>query len=508
MTLSINLAPLDLASLPTAETNPKKITAFINSLAHADTFQSASRLLDVLKTFNRQKFNSSVRIDTLELYRKITAELAHDLEEVYATAPVPLSDEAKSYAALAEALWLETGYGYKRALVDLKHKLFNLQSDKQHSLVILRIIEALKNEALVNYLTYTPPSDSLWSDLHKVYYHALQLSLENVEIHEQSVASGKTITLLYSQVLLMHLANPQRLHKSNIKIISNYIPSLAKYAELRGMGYVENPVGAFLIELDSKKPPVPYLKNKNKPNIETDILLLTIEVARQVHQQLRYIQQNKITPNNPLPTSALEIVDEALLMHLIKYFGISSSRLFTRVAKKNSVSVAVGLEAASILFRSAQRANDDICTQWEMINASPNGYALETAETHHVSVNVGDLVTVQESPTSHCVIGHIVWIINKDDLIQIGIKLIAPSAETVAIKTKDKIELEYALLIPEIKLLKQPASIITKHNSVGENVSIEVKCTSKKFTLQTGKLIEGSTNFDRLEYRLIDDDLS
>ncbi|MGZ8269761.1 MAG: hypothetical protein ACXW1T_01120, partial [Methylophilus sp.] len=210
MSLSINLVPIDSDPAVTAETRIAKVIEFTKNLGLEDTFLAASKLLYELKRLNRYKVDSDTRINLLEHYRHIINELTDDLEEVFGNASTPLSEENNNYAALAEALWLETGYGYKRALVDLKHKLINFKGSQQQSLVIHRAIEALKNEARVNYLTYKTPSESLWSDLHKLYFHALQLSLEAIEVQEKSAFNNKTINLVYIQTLLMHLANPQR----------------------------------------------------------------------------------------------------------------------------------------------------------------------------------------------------------------------------------------------------------------------------------------------------------
>lgn len=509
MTLSIHLAPLDLESPAIAETRPQKIIEFTKDISHIDTFHAATRLLEELKTLNRQKTEAGVRIQTLELYRKVTHELTHDLEEIYGNTPVPMPDDAKSHAALAEAIWLETGYGYKRALVDLKQKLINFQESKQHSLVMLRIIEALKNEALVNYLTYQSPSDALWSDLHKVYFHALQLSLEELDVPDYANSlHSKTINQVYSQMLLMHLANPQRLSKASIRKMSHYVGNLAKFAQLRGMGVIENPMGVFLVELDSKKPPVPYLKNRNTPNIETDILFVTVEVARHIHQQLKYIQDSKTQLNEPLPIAALEVVDEELLKHLIKYFGVSATRAFARHEKNQSAELAIGLEAASILFRTSKRAKEEVRSYWEIMNISPDGYAIKTTDLDNVRIQVGELVSIKESEHSTWVIGYVVWLITKSQQIEAGIKLLAPGAKSVTVKPESQNETLNALLLPPIPALQQPMSLIADYGYIQANSMIEMKESHKKSKLKINQLAERTACFDRFEYSLIPESLS
>lgn len=509
MSLSINLAPLELNAIALAETRPHKVIDFVQNLSQMETYLASSRLLDEIKNLNRQKIDVDSRIEILELYRKITQELRHDLEEVYGNATVPMPDEAKNYAALAEAIWLETGYGYKRALLDLKQKLINFQEHKQHSLVILRIIEALKQEAMVHYLCYTQPSKALWSDLHKIYFHALQLGLEDTEVVENSVSiHHRTINLMYIQTLLMNLANPQRLSKANIRKVSHFVAGLAKFAELRGMGHIAKPMGVFLIELDSQKPPVPYLKNRNTPSVETDLLLVTIEVARHIHQQLTYIQEYQANAHQALPSTALEVMDQELLKHLIKFYGVTSTRAFARLEIKQPAEVAIGLEAASILFRTNQRAKKDSHSYWEVINTSPDGYALKTNQLDDIRIAVGELVSIKESKQSAWVLGYVVWLITKSDQIDAGIKLLSPSAESVTVKSSTTNISANALLLPTIHPLKQPGSIVCEIGYLQPDSIVEIKESGKKSKLSVMQLIDRSACFDRYQYNLIHDDLS
>lgn len=509
MSLSISLAPLDPESPTIAELRPPKIIEFTKSISHLNTFHAASSLLEALQTLNRQKTDADSRIQALELYRKITQELTHDLEEVYGTAPVPMPEEANQHATLAEAIWQETGYGYKRALIDLKQKLINFNESKQHSLVIIRILEALKNQALVNYLSYQLPSDALWSDLHKVYFHALQLTIEEVDVPDYlNSLHSKTINQVYSHVLLMHLASPQRLSKANIRKMAHYVGSLAKYAQLHGMGVIENPLGVFLIELDSKKPPVPYIKNKNTPNIETDILLVTVEVARHIHQQLKYIQEAKTHSNEPLPTVALEVVDEELLKHLIKFFGVSATRLFTRHEKKQPAELAIGLEATTILFRPNKRAKEETRSYWEVVNVSPEGYAIKTTALDDLRIAVGELVSIKENKESEWGVGYIVWLVSKPQQVEAGVKLLAPDAQSVTLKPPTQNETINALLLPPIKTLGQSMSVITQYGYIQADSIVEMKEGNKKSKLKINQLVERTACFERFEYSLIQDDLS
>jgi hypothetical protein len=65
-----------------------------------------------------------------------------------------------------------------------------------------------------------------------------------------------------------------------------------------------------------------------------------------------------------------------------------------------------------------------------------------------------------------------------------------------------------ALLLPAIKALNHPVSIITESGYLGENSIAEMKDGNKKSKLKIKQLLERSACFDRFEYSLIPEDLS
>jgi len=214
----LSLVSIDDNPSQLALTNPERIESFLENVMKLEALPAGKALLSELTMLNRQPLDVHTRIRTLEQYQHQLNEVSTDLEDAYNHTKIPLPADAREYAAIAEALWLEAGYGYKRALTDLKQELIGSNSKSPNTLVIYRILQALKYESRVKYLIYTLPSDSFWSDLHKVYYHALQLNLEDAAPdtgHTQPV----TISLLYKQILLMYLSNTQRLNK--VEILNN-----------------------------------------------------------------------------------------------------------------------------------------------------------------------------------------------------------------------------------------------------------------------------------------------
>ena len=132
MALILNLPILKENPVIVAETRPQKISLYLTSLRAQNPQELASYLLSELSTLNRQKVSPTNRIQALDTYRPMLINTCHALAEHYSDAALPLHSQEKAAASAAESLWLELGYGYKLALVDLQNQLFKIGNNTAH----------------------------------------------------------------------------------------------------------------------------------------------------------------------------------------------------------------------------------------------------------------------------------------------------------------------------------------------------------------------------------------
>jgi hypothetical protein len=170
MALNLNIPALKDNPIIIAETRPQKISQLLTTLHSNNPLDIASHLHGELEILNRQKISSGSRVQALDAYRPLLISTIHALAEDYSNAALPLHDKAKLAAAAVESLWLELGYGYKLALVDLQNQLIKLGTDKSSAHAIQRAIHAISEHALVYYQTYVSPPEHIWSDLHQIIF--------------------------------------------------------------------------------------------------------------------------------------------------------------------------------------------------------------------------------------------------------------------------------------------------------------------------------------------------
>jgi hypothetical protein len=174
MSINLKLPAFDDNPILLAETRPSKVNVIINNLPFSDPIMAATDLAEELQILNSQKIAYTNRVNALELYRPAAIKIHQSLIPNFSSASLPTSKNALTFARAAELLWQEIAYGYKLALVDLQNKIVNVSLDKSTALTVQRAIHALKEIIFINYLIYRTPSSLLWTELHQLYYSALQ----------------------------------------------------------------------------------------------------------------------------------------------------------------------------------------------------------------------------------------------------------------------------------------------------------------------------------------------
>ncbi len=513
MTISLKLPSLDENPILLAETRAHKINEFIQKLPLGDPISAATDLIDELQILNSQKVAFANRFNALELYRPTAIQIYQDLIPHFSGASLPISKTEQTFADAAMKLWQEFAYGYKFSLVDLQNKILNLNNSKSTAQVVQRAIHALKEVALVHHLCYRTPPDNLWAELHQLYFCALQQAAEKISVTDQiAVNNASSVNLVYTQVLLMTLADPQHLANADILKTDVYLSNIAEHAELRPLGLIENPAGVFLVALDSNKPPIPFVKNQNVPDDATDILLITVNLARQIHHHLKLLQEGVVPSDGCLPSYAIEGHYEDLLARLIKNFGKAQQRLFSRTKKSDGVELGVGLiaayhllhEGSSIFSTHVSTTGEIKPSRWQVLNISAGGCALRKFSSSQASARIGDVVAMKNSKNKQWELAVLRWA-NVNDLSQldVGLELISPSATAVIAKFENSALEGEALLLPELSAIKQAASIITARGFCKTGDVLRLSSNNKPGVILIKKLIERTARFERFQYSLI-----
>ncbi len=172
---------------------------------------------------------------------------------------------------------------------------------------------------------------------------------------------------------------------------------------------------------------------------------------------------------------------------------------------------SIGIEQAP---RTISQNNPIYYTDRCMVmNESAGGLCIQLPQESPPLIHIGELLCLQNSqdPKDYWEVGVIRWIKNtKGQTIEVGVQLLSPAAEAVALSTYYNVDVELesenrdkdyvrGLLLPEIKALKQPRSLITLINCYqsGSIVSLLVDGIEQRYTLLA--MIESTYGYNRFE---------
>jgi len=526
MSLRLNVPATESKPAIPAETRPKHIQELIATLPLNNPRASARLLLDELESLNRQVFSVDVRLTALELYRPAILTVVHGLARQYCNQPLPLQETARAQAELAQQLFSELAIGYKRAILTEEDRLFSIGDNNQLALLLQRAIDTLGRLLRVYHLTYSQPPAGIWSELHLLYLHALQGSLQSLpvsEAHEES-----SINLVYKHALLLAMAAPAHLHALDIERVIDYLDRFANLAQLHPLGSPDKTAGIFLVRLKSDAPPTPLAKNTLEADTRTDILLITIELARQVHQHLNQLQAEVRPVIHDLPEEAL--IDQRYrdtLQHLLKQWGNPPKRTFQRAEKNNTIDMCAGIPAIHYFLRletsrklkqptadkppitvsfansPIDNANSGIfrSAHWVMVNESPGGLALAKPPTSQDTLRIGELLALKPDPAAPWGLAIVRWANNSENgSLQIGAQMIAPSAQPAKVHADDLLQSELALLLPELTTLKQPATLIAARGLYKPARTLQLEEGGRIIDILLTRMVERTNNFERFQF--------
>lgn len=525
MALNLSVPPMEEKPAVHAETRPKLVQGLLAMLPADHPEIAAQSLQEPLSLLNRQSVRGDLRLKLLEIYRPALLEVCRKLAQKYCGQALPLPEASLKAATMARSLLTELAYGYKLAILDHMDRVFAIGGEKTLAFLSHRAIQALDDLLQVSYYVYTVPPEGVWSEIYRIYLHAAQHA-----VHDTILDGNVSVNLAFKQALLMSLANPQRLVSADLVLVRDYLARFAHLSQLRPLGVPENPAGVFLVHLKSDNVPVPLAKHKGEADMRTDILLITVELVRQVSNDISELQNETSAGGAVLPkgVQALHYLD--LLMHLLKYWALVPKRAFSRLTRNESINIFVGLKAIHHLLGGVAIPDENDATQeddaavslnftdspidnqggkkqgaarWLVVNESAGGMALSKFPDAAASLKVGELLGMRSDRDKGWGVGVVRWAnAGEGSNLDIGAQMLAPSAKPVQVKTGADSAYQSALLLPELAALAQPESLLTVSGtySPGHVLEFSEDGGSTKVRILATRLLERTASYERFQF--------
>jgi cyclic-di-GMP-binding protein len=144
----------------------------------------------------------------------------------------------------------------------------------------------------------------------------------------------------------------------------------------------------------------------------------------------------------------------------------------------------------------------------EVIDASPGGYCLEWTHELPTDVKTGDIVCVRDGDTAEWVVAVTRWVSQlRNSRTLVGIELLSPTAMPYGARivhtTGEEADLMRVLLLPEIKLVGQPHTLITPRTGFRERQKVSLVREGEQFYLQLLRQVAATGSFAQFDFRYI-----
>jgi hypothetical protein len=342
----------------------------------------------------------------------------------------------------------------------------------------------------------------------------------------------------YKQALLLDFSDPYHLPPRMVDWTHHYLDRWAPLAQLTAATSAYSPTCQFLIDRDNDHAGIAYTAGTVPEDPPRYRLLNTIELARQVHAQLTQLANGEMPPAEGLRENFFQECGQDLLRRLVSAWGVNPQRAFRRSQAANRrVEIAIGMDRINYWINGGKKfvvsstfvgpvpqrtqlASESIrqkdikipgreLSTWDVHDESAGGLSLSKGGLIQLHIQVGDLlITRTPGEGNPWSVSAIRWVRSAGmSNIEIGIQHLAPSADPVVIKTvnADGKESDFlpALLLPEIKPLKQPQTLVTHRGVFKPDTGVFMDNGCRLYHVAPARLIEASHSFEQFSFDIL-----
>lgn len=529
--------------------------AWCKKIPMANVGTSAKLLFHAGKELNITELTPPLRYKMLEIMRSQVYNICELLGKRYLNQSVVLNDSDLKIVKLTQTLQNQLATGYKHIILDLlsqKSKIKGPES-KLLTFALHRAISDISQTLLRAFQLYSQAPKHAWLDLHQLYGIAEAKQIDQYEVKDSQTAfrASSTIFDVYTRALLLGCSKANQLRQSEQ---ANLYAATELWSQFLKLSTVKDEQAQFIFVQNNDRAPIYRSLVKSIPagSVRTFDASALVDAL----QKNAYGEQVKITiPGN---------LSSGLINHLLHAWGGMKERSFRRMQSTGELNMAIGLlschyfcagnrsfpfllkkwhvelnekKEATLsedIWDQSFDAGNQIATQSEfidfdssaflnkhevdtdtgpsgqqmkakIINTSPGGYGLSIDTPSH-SLQTGELIVIREPNAKDWAVGSIRWIRTQPNQpAQIGVELMAPKAEPVAVRQLNKT----GDLSEFLRGIRIPAFLAAGHKETLVLPSIPFKVGSKaemadermQQRIQLSKNLNVSRSFVQYEYQ-------
>jgi hypothetical protein len=356
----------------------KKLANWAKELPVANIGETARKLFQTLRSFNRTQIRSSQRIRSVERLREPLSYVSENLNKHYLGVRFPLSEKAHKIANLNRELHSGMATAYKAAIVDHLLESKGTPDQSQSTLIIHRCISYLSRVILLSVVVYDSYPKRTWQELHILHRLASRYNLGSYTIEDELAAdtTRSSIDEMYRRCLLFSLSSPYKMRqRENIQLFDALL-EWSRHTLI--YPYDEAPdYNTITIHQDTDLAP------SHETRIEqTDSKYLLIMDVSPLLSSLRDLFVD--TPDSSLTLSGVDELNKSLIRQLIMLWSKAQKRAFVRTKLNFELRIAVGLRSVYKLIMLGDEPSPDDAT------SNDDGTWIETQFAHGNDLKVSE----------------------------------------------------------------------------------------------------------------------
>jgi hypothetical protein len=544
-------------------TSTEAIRNWIDELPLLNTARTSELASGALEQINALEIPAGERFTALELFTIPVMCAADGLKKTFIGKPVPLHGNELKHATQAIGLYNGMATGYRILADDLGSDDGQRQ---QLATAIHRALRYLSEILLTNYQIYVQYPDGLWSIIHALYALGEKFGLAGETITDTTLHTpdNSSIDRIYKQVLLLSLACPYRLRQNETLYVYNALLDWAESSHLFHAS-ADGARGLFAVNLAEDRPPAyRALQDSQQDNRQLRILDTTkmeqqmqLAAARESNSSDRpaglggsstmqrllltwgvmpkrrfsrhredsqielVIGLNAIHQLSAVPVPEKQHnngISEAIHNHqylqdptfeaptTVKTdFDITQDRRSNPAAGHGKVSPLKGAYLASPPTEGHHET-------WTVTDISAGGYCLLHEAEAASRVRVGELVAIPSGKTAQpdtIQLGVIRWLrFTRERGLELGLQLLSPGTQAVWVSVREdelnSPEKLQGILLPEIKPLRQPATLLLPSLPFRTGCLCTLEYSDRKEAITLTRQLENTGCFAQYDFSLAD----
>lgn len=487
--IRISVPEIQQKSLSFCDGSVSGFEAWSKKLPMANVGAAAKLLYQASRELNLTKINPVLRYKMLEVIRSQIYSICELLAKRFLNQSVVLNDNDLKIVMLAQTLQNQLAIGYKHIVLDIcDAPVKKNDTPKLLTFAIHRAISDLSQTILRAFQLYTQAPKNTWLELHQLYLLAERKQIQQYDVKDSQTSFRASTNIFdsYVRILLLGCSKPNQLRQSEQ---ANLFAATELWSNLTKITPITDSQAQFIFMATGDSAPVYRSLVKTAPSG----YVRTFHPGALVHALQKHI--NKEGSVITVPGN----ISESLLNHLLHAWGGMKERSFRRTQNSGDMQIAIGL-VSSHFFCAAEKSFPYLLKKWnvdlaenktqkkrsddvwdnsfdagnhfthdaeniafdsiafisknateeedtgpkgkeltaKIENTSPGGYGILLADPP-ATVQTGELVVIKEPRMNTWSIGSIRWIRTRHNQpTQLGIELLAPKAEAVAVRILNK----------------------------------------------------------------------